>query len=156
MRLKEFFLLLRDAYPFKRPERSSLIHAFIIGVIFLGLLWLASHGYPWILFFTLFSLFPFVIINMAYMLYMGWKSDRYLQKNYFEIWKMGKSVSFIKRLEHMKLANQIDDPHLDEMARRNFLFSKRCFWIWLCLVLVGWLTIGILYLTGNGSGLFAK
>lgn len=148
MRLKEFFLLLRGAYPFKRSERSSLIRAFIIGAIFLGLLWLAAHGYPWILFFALFSLFPFFIVNIAYMLYMGWKSDQYLQKNYFEIWKMGKSVSFIKRLEYMKQTNQIDDPHLKEMARRNFLFSKRCFWVWLSFVLAGWLTVTILYITG--------
>ncbi len=148
MRLKEFFLLLRDAYPIKRPERSSVIRAFIIGVIFLGLLWLAANGYPQILFFTLFSLFPFIIVYMAYTLYKSWKVDQYLQKNYFEIWKLGKSVSDIKRLESMKLFHQIDDPHLDEIVRRNFLFSKRCFWVWLCLVLAGWLIVGILYLTG--------
>ncbi len=151
MRLKAFFELLRDAYPFKRPKRSSIICAFIIGAIFLILLWLAVKGYPWILFFiffTLFSLFPFAIVNMAYMLYIAWRGDRYLQKNYFEIWKIGKSVSFIKRLESMKLFNQINDPYLDEMTRRNFLFSKRCFWVWLCLVLVGWLIIGTLCMTG--------
>jgi len=44
--------------------------------------------------------------------------------------------------------NQIDDPYLEEIRQRSFLFSKRCFRVWLCFVLAGWLIIGILRLTG--------
>jgi hypothetical protein len=147
MMLRGYIQLIKDAYrPKERPKRSSIIGAFLTATGFLVLLWLFVKGYPWILGFTLFSLLPFFVINMVYMVYQGYKSETYLQNNYFQIWKMSKSVSLEKRLECMKFVRELDDPYLERLAARSNRFSEVLLWVWLCVVLVGSLIIGIVIL----------
>jgi hypothetical protein len=120
-----------------------MIGAFLTAAIFLLLLWLFVKGYPWILGLALFSLWPFFVVNILYLAYVGYKSGRYLHNNHFQIWKMGKSVSLDKRLEYMKLVRELDDPYLKTIAARANRFSQVLLWVWLSLVVVGELIIGL-------------
>jgi hypothetical protein len=140
MRLIGYIRLIRDAYrPIERPKRSSIIGGFLTAVIFLGLLCLFVIGYSWalvILGLGLFSLLPFFVINMVYSLYLGYKSDIYLQKNHFKIWKLGKSPLLKNRLECMNLVRELDDPYLKSVPGRGDRVSQICLWVWLFFVLV--------------------
>ena len=117
---------------------------FIVGGIFLILLWLAFRGYPWFLGCTLFSLFPFAVVNMVYAAYSGWKHNVYIKKNHFEIWKKGKSSFFVDRVEAQRLIKELDDPYLKSLSLNATKFSKICFWVW--MIVIGVIIIGLILL----------
>jgi hypothetical protein len=117
---------------------------FIVGAIFLFLLWLAIIGYPWFLGCTLFTLFPFAAVQVMYGLYFAWRLDRYLQKNHFKIWKKGKSSSLADRMESQRLVKELDDPYLKSLKLKATRFSKICLWIWLVVVVL--INVGLVLL----------
>ena len=117
---------------------------FIVGAIFLFLLWLAIIGYPWFLGCTLFSLVPFVVIQVLYMIYFTWRWERYMQKNHFKIWKKGKSSSLADRVESQKLVKELDDPYIKSLNLKATRFSKICLWIWLVVVVL--INVGLVLL----------
>lgn len=123
---------------------KHIVIFFIVFGIFLFLLWLAFKGYPWFLGITLFSLFPFVIINVMYMAYTGWKNDRYLKKNYFEIWEKSRSPHFSERAESRKMLKELNDPYLKSLSAKLTRFSTISFYVW--LVFIGLILIGLFLL----------
>ena len=104
-------------------------------------LWLAIKGYPWFLGCTLFSLFPFAVVQATYILYSGWRSNVYLQKKHYKISKKSTSFSLTDRVEFNKLIKELDDPYLKSLTFKAIRFSKICFWVW--LILVGLVLIGL-------------
>jgi hypothetical protein len=135
----------KDSPQTKWSKYSRIILTFfIVGVIFLFLLWLAIIGYPWFLGCTLFSLFPFVVIQVLYMIYFTWRWERYMQKNHFKIWKKGKSTSLADRVESQRLVKELDDPCLKSLTFKATRFSKICLWLW--LVTVGLIIISLVLL----------
>lgn len=126
----------------KRNKYFRFIFLFlVVGSAFCGLLWLAFKGYPWFLFVTLFSLFPFIIIQALYALFSNWRTSVYLQKNHFKIWKKGKSSSLADRVESQRLIKEMNDPYLISLESKVTKFSKILFWVW--LVSIGIVLIGL-------------
>ncbi len=127
---------LNSPSPNAKPKQYSryIILFLIVGSVFLALLWLAFKGYPWFLFVTLFSLFPFMVIQALYAIYSGWRTSVYLQKNHFKIWKKSKSSSYADRIESQGLIEQMNDPYLKSMNLKATKFSTICFWVWLILI----------------------
>jgi hypothetical protein len=125
----------RNQLQTKRNKYFRIIKLFIIvGCIFSILLWLAFKGYPWFLGCAMFSLFPFVVVQMIYAVYSSWRINVYLQKNHFKIWKKGKSSSFADRVEFQRLFKELDDPYLKSLTLKGTRFSKICLWVWLILL----------------------
>lgn len=119
----------------KRKNYYRIVVIFlIVGSAFLCLLWLAFKGYPWFLGVTLFSLFPFVVIQALYAIYSGWRTSVYLQKNDFKTWKKSKSSSYADRIESQRLIKEMNDPYLKSLTLKATKFSTICFWVWLILI----------------------
>jgi len=129
----------------KWSKYSRIIMTFVIvAVIFIFLLWLAIKGYPWFLGCTLFSLFPFVVIQVLHIIYFTLRWQRYMKKNHFQIWKKGKSTSLADRVESQRLGKELDDPYLNSLNSKVTRFSKILLYVW--LVTVGLVIIGLVLL----------
>ena len=106
-----------------------------IAMLFLFLLPLRAQNQPIIVAAALVSLAITVILSSLYYIYIGFKTDRYIEKHNFQLWKKSKSSSFRERREAGKTISSMRIPCLEKHIKYANIIAFILFLIWMLIFL---------------------